>query len=286
MKIMNINEHLSCFNYDHSEKPQIEIVRFSKEETKELYANTNEIVFFLEGKVKYTFYKYPECAVENKNMIFLPMGYKCIYHAQSDAVIVIFRLYNPVKLCESFFIERLFSSKTPNPNIDDQTKTLKILEINPRMQHFITGITDCVTDGIKCKHYFDIKIKEFFLMLRAYYSKNELREFLTMILTRDIAFSEYVRTNRNKYPTVVALADSMHLTQKQFARRFKKVFGRTPYGWMKDGRILSIHYEVTATKKPLKQIAIEAGFSSTAQFSKFCRKELGKTPLELRNENF
>ena len=120
----------------------------------------------------------------------------------------------------------------------------------------------------------------------AYYPKRELREFLAMILSRDITFSEYARNNRNKYRTVVALAKSMNLTQKQFARHFKRVFGRTPYGWMNEGRSLTIHHEITATKKPFKHIAFDNGFNSAAQFTKFCKKTLGKTPLELRDVKF
>ena len=286
MDLLNINEHLNCFNYDHSERPQIEIVRHVEGETMELTVNTNKIIFFLKGRVKYLFYNYPECSVDNGEMLFLPMGYNCTYITESDVEILILRLYTPIKLCESYFVERLFDSETPSMSIEEQPKTLKMLKINQRMQYFIAGLTDCVRDGIKCMHYFDMKIREFFLMLRAYYSKDELRQFLALILSRDTAFSEYVRNNRNKYPTVIALAESMHLTQKQFAKRFKVVFGRAPYGWMKEGRMMTIHHEIVATKKPFKQIAIESGFSSTAQFAKFCKKELGKTPLELRNDIF
>jgi len=131
-----------------------------------------------------------------------------------------------------------------------------------------------------------MKIREFFLMLRAYYPKDELREFLSMILSRDTAFSEYVRNNRNKFPTVIALAKSMHLTQRQFASRFKEVFGCTPYRWIKEGKILMIHRQITSTRKPIKQIAYENGFGSLAQFTRFCKTELGKTPTELRMEAF
>ena len=285
MELLNINEHLCCFNYDHSERPRIEILEYTKGEQDKLQVNTNEVVFFYKGKVKYIFQNYPECVAEGGKMLFLPMGYKCAYHAQSDAIIVIFRLYNPIKLCEGFFVERLYNSKDSG-SFNRRPKTLKMLDINPHMMHYISGLTNCVKDGIKCKHYFDIKISEFFLMLRSYYPKNELREFLGLILSRDTAFSEYVKNNRNKYPTVIALAESMHLTQKQFAKRFRKVFGRPPYGWMKEGRAMTIQHEITATKKPIKQIAIESGFGSVVQFAKFCKKELGKTPMDLRSGSF
>ena len=197
-------------------------------------------------------------------------------------MVMVFRLYNPVKLCESYFAEYLFNPQEPGFAISKSLKKIKVLDINPRIRYLIDGLIDCVTDGIKCKHYFDMKIREFFMMLRAYYPKSELRGFLSMILSRDTAFSEYVKKNRNRYPTVIALAKSMNLTKKQFAKRFNEVFECTPYKWMREGRAQTIHHEITATKKPLKQVSMESGFNSVAQFTKFCKNELGQTPMELR----
>ena len=286
MELLNVDEHLKCFNYDNSEKPQIETINMAEGTDVDLSIDTNEIVFLLKGSIKYSFHDYPECNMKEENILFLPMKYRLAYFVESNALVVVFRLYNPVKLCESYFIEQLFDPNKQEDGIYGQSGILKVLEINTRMQYFVNGLIECINDGIKCKHFFDMKIKELFLMLRAYYPKDELREFLSLILSRDIAFSEYVRSNRNNFPTVIELAKSMNLTQRQFARRFKKVFGCTPYAWMKEGKTLTIRHQITATKKPIKQVAIECGFISLAQFTRFCKKELGKTPLELRSEVF
>ena len=286
MELRNIMEHLNCFNYDNSKKPRIEVINYNKGVKVEVIIDTNEIVFLLKGKIKYTFHPDIEYCLNKGKMLFLTIEYRSlIVSAECDTSIVVLRLYNPIKLCESYFVERLFDPNENNMDeiyqIQDEPKTLPI---NTRMRYFINGIIDCVEDGIKCKHFFDMKIREFFMLLRAYYIKSEIRKFLSPILSSDTAFSEYVKNNRNKFPTVIALAKSMHLTQRQFALRFKKVFGCAPYGWMKEGRTLSIHYEITATRKPIKQIAYENGFGSIAQFTRFCKKELGLPPVELRSK--
>ena len=282
MELLNKEEHLRCFNYDHSTPSQIEIVRYAKGKQVDLVLSTNQIVFFLEGEVKYQPLYGVEYEAIKGSMIFLPTGYRYSCFIKSDAMVMVFRLYNPVKLCESYFAEYLFNPQEPGFAINKSLKKIKMLDINPRIRYLIDGLIDCVADGIKCKHYFDMKIREFFMMLRAYYPKSELREFLSMILSRDTAFSEYVRKNRNRYPTVIALAKSMNMTKKQFSKRFSEVFECTPYKWMKEGRALTIHHEITGTRKPLKQISMENGFNSVAQFTKFCKNELGKTPMELR----
>ena len=286
MELRNIMEHLNCFNYDNSKRPRIEVINYTKGEKADVTVNTNEIVFILKGKVKYTIHPYSEYSLKRGEMLFLTIEYRSVrLSVESDTSMVILQLYNPIKLCESYFVERLFDPKETNiAEIYDRQDELKTLPINPRMRYFINGIIDCVEDGIKCKYFFDMKIREFFLMLRAYYTKSDIRMFLSPILSNDTAFSEYVKNNRNKFPTVIALAKSMHLTQRQFALRFKKVFGCAPYGWMKEGRTKSIHYEITATRKPIKQIAFECGFGSIAQFTRFCKKELGMPPVELRSK--
>ena len=287
MELRNITEHLNCFNYDHSKKPRIEVINYAKGEKVEVLINTNEIVFLLKGRVKYTLYPHSEYNLKRGEMLFLTIEYRSVHlSVESDTSMAILRLYNPIKLCENYFVERLFDPKECGIDIYDRQDKPEALAINPRMRYFINGVIDCVEDGIKCKHFFDMKIKEFFILLRAYYFKSEIRKFLYPILSSDTAFSEYVKSNRNKFPTVIALAKSMHLTQRQFALRFKKVFGCAPYSWMKEGKTLSIHYEITSTRKPIKQIAYECGFGSISQFTRFCKKELGKPPVELRSNAF
>ena len=214
-------------------------------------------------------------------MLFIPSGHRYSYSMMADAVIMVIRLYNSIKLCERYPIERLFEAESYSG--DNFEKQLRVLKIDSHVWYLINGLAESITNGIKCKHYFDMKIKEFFLILRLYYSENEQREFFYPILSGDTVFSEYVRGSRNKYPTVMALAESMCMTQKQFSKKFREIFGRTAYGWMKEGRAETLRYEITSTKKPFKQIADENGFGTISQFTKFCKKELGKNPKDLRD---
>ena len=43
-----------------------------------------------------------------------------------------------------------------------------------------------------------------------------------------------------------------------------------------------IQKELTTTDKMIKQIAFEQGFDNKSQFTKFCKKELGANPTEIR----
>lgn len=61
-----------------------------------------------------------------------------------------------------------------------------------------------------------------------------------------------------------------------------RILEQTAYQWIKRAKAQHIHQEITQGLKPLKKIAEENGFSSMAQFPKFCKKELGETASRIR----
>ena len=284
MSLLNIEEHLNCFNYDISKTPKIEVKYVNTGEILDLPILTNQVMFLITGKIEYTFNGYPKTELSEGQFIFIPMNYKCDFSFMAPSLVVTFRLHNPVKLCERFFIENLFEPDNAQTEIYKHSGKLNALEMKEQISYFIKGVISNVNDGVRCGYYLEMKIQEFFTLLRYYYDKRVLRGFFSTILSRDISFSEYVKQNRNNFPTVIALAESMCLTEKQFSKRFREVFGGTPYAWMKEGRALRIRHEITTTNKPFKVIALENDFGTVVQFAKFCKKEFEKTPLQLRCE--
>ncbi len=279
-----IIEHPSCHTINNSNSPQIEIVRVPKGTTGCLELHHNEVAFFMEGRLKFIFGDFHEHESKKGHILFLPVGGRYFYRAPANAIVMVFRLHGPLKLCENYPVEKLYGTKiiAPGKNCKSRMKKLNMLQINSHLWHFLDGINNCLKDGIDGNYYFELKIKEFFLLLRTYYPKEEIHDFFQQILTKDTIFSEFVRLNSQRFRTVKEIADAMNLSTKQFAKKFVDVFGETPYQWMKAGRAKMIHAEITSTRKPFKQIAFENEFSTIAQFTKFCKKELGKTPSNIR----
>ena len=279
-----MHEHLTCFNYDRSDRPVIEILRYAKGSCGERILQHNEVVFLLTGKMRYIFQGYAPCEQQGGEIAFFPAGGSFSFEVLEEEIGVVFRLHKSVKLCEVFGIEKLYNinAQIPCHEVLLSTKQITLLEINSRIGHFLQGIIDCVEDGIKCRHYFDMKIREFFLMLRTYYPKDKIGEFLLPILSGDIAFSEYVRKNWDRYHTMRELAESIYQTPKQFSAKFKRVFKQTPYKWMKEQKAIAIHDEIVTGKKSFKQIASEYGFSTLPQFTIFCKTELRQIPRDIR----
>lgn len=283
MEIINSYEHEGCCHFDKSDKPVIELVRIAKGSKRDLYINFNKVVFIMEGRLRFYFSDFPNIECMKGQILFLPSGSQYSFQATMPTVVMVFRILDSIHLCDNFSMEELYENKK---NSEDShkpnTRSFSVLDINTRIWHLLDGINDSLADGIRCRKYFDLKIREFFMLLRIYYPKEEIYDFLYLILSGDTAFSEYVRLYWHRFHNVAEIAESLNITARQFSSKFKAVFGLTPYKWMKEGRAKSIKQQLITTKKPIKQIAFENGFSDIPQFTKFCKKEIGKTPTEIR----
>lgn len=282
MEIVDIQEHLGCFNYDRSDRPRIEIIVFEAGHSREVEITANEIVFFIEGCIGFSFRDYPWRENSAGQLIFLPCGGKASLTAIRSSEIIVFRMDHPVGLCENWSMEQLYISGRSRTALRMEDSIIGTLHIDEDIRRFLEGVSYHVGRGLKCKRFFDLKISEFFLLLRINYTKRQVREFFSPILSPDTAFSEHVRRNWGKYTSVGEMAESMNMSVKQFSSKFKTVFNQTAYNWMKQSRAGLIQREIKVSAKPLKQIARELGFNTVHQFTNFCKKELGCTPSEIR----
>ncbi|GGK18861.1 helix-turn-helix domain-containing protein [Parabacteroides faecis] len=284
MEIIDKHLHEKCFHFDKSELPLVELITAPKGKNSNLPIRTNEIVFFLEGELRFVFSDLPEYVGRKGHMVLLPAGGRYYFETLEDTVMLILRITKPIQICENLSIEKFYhhfsaNKKKPNKNMP----RFSTLDMNERIWHFVEGVANCLTDGVRCCGYFDLVVKEFILMLSVYYSKKEICDFLYYLsLSEDTVFEEHVRRQWHIYKNVEEIAESVWMTPRKFSDKFKVVFGQTPYSWMKENRAKLIKKELTTTDKLIKQIAFEQGFENKSQFTKFCKKELGANPTEIR----
>jgi AraC-like DNA-binding protein len=247
-------------------------------------ANSHEVVFFISGRLKYHFRTFSDVFLSKGQILFIPAGEGFSYKVVSSVTLIVFRVHNHLQLCENFQIEKLYGIRKTESGSDyePRTKSLNILEIKTCVWNFLDTLTDYLNDGVRCRCFFDIKIKEFFQLLRLYYPKEEIYDFLYLILSGDTAFSEYIRQRWTRFRNVKEMAESLYMTQKYFSSKFKKIFGVPPHKWIEDGKANIIRNELLLTNKSFRKIALEMGFSSEQQFSKFTKRVFGKTARELR----
>lgn len=280
--------HSLCANCRKTEKPVIEVVKMVRGISKVTDLTYHKIIFIIEGKVRLFSKENPEHQVAKGKMLFLLAGNRYSYSALEGSTVILFRVQAPINLCNNFSLEDLYMhvNKKLEKEYKPENSNFGELEIAPQIWQLLNTISESIKDGVTCHYWLEIKVKEFFLLLKSYYTKEKIYKFLYLILSNDIVFSEQVRQHWNKFQTARELAVFLNLTTKKFTARFTAVFGQTPYQWMLQERARIVHVEIISTEKQFKQIAMENGFVSESSFTRFCRKEFNKTPTQVRLDKY
>lgn len=82
--------------------------------------------------------------------------------------------------------------------------------------------------------------------------------------------------------SVAALARRVHMSERNFQRRFRESLGRTPAAFVKAMRLEAARRWLEATNWPVKAIAQRAGFGSVDALERALKKDCGLSPAALR----
>jgi len=279
MELLYKQEHLTCYNYEKGNRPTIEKRSIAKGQPWNIFSIDNKVIFILKGSLQFSFGEISDQIIAEDKMMMIPAGSHLQCEAQEDSTFIIIRLHNTKHLCDCFSLDLLLREETK-----DFKPGFYSLNINERVESFLAFLDTCMSDGLKCTYYFELKSKEFYFLLRAYYTKKDLLAFFYPLLSHDISFSEFVIKNHYKAKTVQELADLMHYSLSGFQKRFKKVFGVSAYHWMKEERSKAIYHQINGTEKSFKEISDEYGFSSPSHFNDFCKANFGNTPGKIRRQ--
>ena len=284
MKSTSKFAHKLCVSCRKTEKAVIEVVKMVKGKAGIIDLTYHKVLFILEGGIELFCKDEPNYQAAKGKMLFLVAGSQCSYKSLKKSTVVFFRIQAPINLCRDLSLEDLY--------VKEKRKRKKVykpehnnfgeLDMNLQVRQLVDNISQSLEHGLTCHYWLEIKVQEFFLLLRIYYSKERIYEFLYPILSNDIAFSEQIRLHWKKFQTAAELAAFLNLTIKKFTMQFTAVFGQTPYQWMLQERARIVLFEVKSTGKLFKEIAVENGFSSESSFTRFCRKEFNKSPTQIR----
>ncbi len=279
MELLYTYEHLSCYNYEKGERPTIEKITLEEDQSWEIFSIDNKALLMIEGSMSFSFGDVLDKTLPHGKIMMLPAGSNLKCRACEASKFIVLRLHNTKQLCDCFPLDILLKEQ-----VADFKPGLHFLDINERTSLFVSFLDTCMSDGLKCTYYFELKVKEFYFLLRAYYSKKDLLGFFYPLLSYDIPFSDFIAKNHHKAKTVQELADLTNYSLSGFQKRFKKVFGISAHSWMKDIRSKSIYHQINSTEKSFKEISDEYGFSSPSHFNDFCKTNFGTTPGKIRSK--
>lgn len=282
MEILDKAEHQRCFHYENEAPSTVEVRKFEKEHEEELVFHKNGVVFIMSGEVRLAFRDREEKLLRRNEFVFIPTGKVFQFKVLRKTQMIIIRPNGSVELCGGFLIEKLY--RKGNTLLQNEQGDICTLTLNRPMKLFLDGLTEITQDGFNCRYYFDTKVKEMFILLKAYYPREQLHDFFASILSPDTIFSEHIRSNCHKYVTTKEMAWAMNMTPKNFSKKFISIFGELPTDWMRREKARRVYSELYTGQQPIAHIADKYNFSSQSHLNKFCMREFGKNPGKIRKE--
>ncbi len=288
MELLYSEEHLSCINYDKGgENPIIEAVSIEKGKLWENVPLGNKLIFVLDGgEILFSLGKFTNCQIRKSQILYLPAGYNFLCKAVEDCSLLVMCIQGQARFCDDYNFTDLEKDISQVSKYSSATQVkLGTLEINEIMEKYLDVLLEYIDAGANCKCFYLIKIKELFYIFRWFYPKEVLVEFFQNALKGGNDFATYIMDAWYKYKSVGELAEAMNYTVSGFEKRFKRVFGISPYKWMINQKAERIFHQLRTTDLTLKQISSNFGFTSVSHFNDFCKANIGKSPGDIREKS-
>ncbi len=276
MKLLYVQEHLTCEKYENSKEPLFENLFIKEGEILPKKVEEAELIFVMDGCMHITL-ESNELIYPKDTIVLLPPATDLKIRAASDLTLVVLHIKAAIHLCDIQPLEKLYDEHTT------KSVTGCSLPMNEAIKDFISLLSLNLQQGLRCKSFVELKSKEVFYYFRAYYEKETLREFFAPLLTRSYEFSIFVMQNYKKAKTVQQFADLYGYSLSCFEKQFKKIFRMSAYQWMTKKKSEEIYHDLIYTNASLIELSDEYGFSSLSQFCDFCKRVFGTSPGKIRN---
>lgn len=266
----------------NSKERIFEIFSFNEGDEWRLHTEDEDLILFVvSGSVEFTYGKRKGLSIGKNHFLLLSIGTEFIARWQNSGTAVTAKMQKHVNLGTLLSVDSLMVDKDNDvPRLPDLT----ILPIRRVLEFFLIDLISQGPEWLSVYPLMEIKYKELFFLFFAFYTKREMLDFFYYHLTEDLKFSELVLVNYRKVKTANELAKNLNYSISGFAKRFKKIFGKSPYQWMQQKRSEDIYFELLRTEKSFTELCYEYNFTSPSHFNEFCKSQFGHTPGVIRRQ--
>jgi AraC-like DNA-binding protein len=277
MKRTNLKEQVDKKHLSSDFCVEFSLKRESKDKSIQINEkHLNHILFVLEGEINMSYHEFRNHFCTAGNMIFIPQDAIAVVDAYTDIEYVMLSFNNQMILHEELNWSEL-------KEFDRERDIFHKLDIRPPLMDVLDSIVYYQKNEITSSYLHEVKEKEVFLMLKVFYTKQEVARFLKPLLGEDLDFKTYVMKQYTNAKNVDALAKLCNMSTRTFARRFKQYFNDSPYRWILKQRSSHIKMLLADSNISMHAIIKEYGFSSPAHFTTYCKRQFGVTPSVYRN---
>ena len=277
MKLLYLNEHLSCLNYQVKSDAGFVSYKLEKGDIYQIDNSKSACgLFLISGEISLNLGMSPEIRITQKEMIFIPQNVEAHIEALIASKCILLFWDKNVNACDKFFLASLPTRKLTtdigNP----------ILPIKRALMVVLDSVSSYLEAKLLCRHMHSLKQQELLLVLKGFYTKKELATFFSASTGIRQHFERFVLENYKKVNSVKEFADLYYISERSFSREFHSCFGESPYKWMQKKKAERIREMISDPQFTLQEIAVKFEFSSPSHFTAYCRRLFGVPPSQLR----
>lgn len=275
MTLFNPPEHLSCHHYaTHANSGWIHVDGTTQ---KSSYGMTDyhSILFCTRGVVRIAIAD-ELWELQEGQMKFIPRGTtaRAILSDDGELLDAYFDVISFI--CDKISLQQLEELKAQVPYNPAP------LEIRGAIHSLLGTLKEYLMDQAQCAYLHELKVKELFWNLRAYYSREELASFLWPILGVSSFYSDVVAAFTCN-AKVSELAERVYMSTSAFYKRFREEFGTSPEQWIRVQSNKQILFLIQDYDLSIGEVASQLSFNSASSFSRYCTNNFGLSSSVLRS---
>ena len=127
-----------------------------------------------------------------------------------------------------------------------------------------------------------IKEQEFFLILRSFYPKESIAEFLWPVIKGLSDFKDFIEKNAPSVNSIKELIYLSHYSNSAFYRKFKDEYGDiTPQNWLMQQKKAQILTIASTPGMSTKEMMVRLNIHSLSTLKRICQRIFNTTPAGL-----
>lgn len=272
-----IEEHVTCLQYKHESSTGFRYQEFKKGECAEINNfSVNCIFFVLEGCFKVSLDTMNFEEFQAKQMICVPKNSSMTSVALMDAKVVVLLFDKPNSVCDKQVLSSYFSL------CDSENTSSVPLDFNYSMNCFLKGVQYYLINKLNCSHMHGIKEQEFFLILRSFYPKESIAEFLWPVIKGLSDFKDFIEKNAPSVNSIKELIYLSHYSNSAFYRKFKDEYGDiTPQNWLMQQKKAQMLTIASTPGMSTKEMMVRLNIHSLSTLKRICQRIFNTTPAGL-----
>ncbi|MDH6306655.1 AraC-like DNA-binding protein [Parabacteroides sp. PF5-5] len=234
----------------------------------------NHLIFILEGKLNVCYNEYLNNNINEMHFFLIPKSSEISIKALSPCKLIICS-FNSLKIILTKVSQNYWNSDSKEEYI------FRPLPIHYALRDFLHQMVRYIKNGMDSHLMDEIKFLELFLLLKKYYSKEEMSNLFHPILGKLPGFKDKILQNYKNANNVDELAKLVGMGRTNFDIKFKTEFGMPPLQWMLKQKAKFVCFSMSEPGNTLSDIMQKYNFNSPTHLNRFCKQQFGCTPSEL-----